>query len=181
MKFMYESNPAFNKRLFLQSLYRFNKPVQFKVLKLGNIFKSKMNGKPSFFLELEILTDFPDCEIRELDSMGNIQENDDGSIKTIKINAKDEIIGFPYELKPSDEPELYDVSNRTNLFAILNKGFIEKGRVKSGNQRGFYNVSYDEIKEALTGLVFWGKAVLVKETSYTPYFKLMPVLRRIRE
>ena len=41
MDLIKEPNPAFNKQLFLQSLHENNEPVQFKVLKLGNIFKSK--------------------------------------------------------------------------------------------------------------------------------------------
>ena len=174
MDLIKEPNPAFSKQLFLQSLYELDKPVQFKVLKLGNIFKSKMNGKPNFFVELEILTDFPDCEISELDLIGNPKKNEDGTPSTIKINAKDEIIGIPYELKPSREPELYTVSNKTNLFSILNYACITKGIVKPGNLQGFNNVSYDEISQALTGLVFWGKVVRVEKTTYKPYFKLVP-------
>ena len=50
MDLIKEPNPAFDKTLFLQSLYKHDEPVQFKVLKLGNIFKSKMNGKPNFFV-----------------------------------------------------------------------------------------------------------------------------------
>jgi len=174
MDLIKEPNPAFNKQLFLQSLHDLDKPVQFKVLKTGNIFKSKMNGKPNFFVELEILTDFPDCKIYELDLIGNPKKNDNGQKSIIKINAKDEIIGLPYELKPAREPELYNISNKTNLFSILNYAFISKGIVKAGNLQGFNNVSYDEIQEALTGLVFWGKVVLVEKTTYKPYYKLVP-------
>jgi len=51
MDLIKEPNPAFDKQLFLQSLYKNDNPVQFRVLKLGNIFKSKMNGKPNFLLK----------------------------------------------------------------------------------------------------------------------------------
>ena len=174
MDLIKEPNPAFNKQLFLQSLYELDKPVQFKVLKLGNIFKSKMNGKPNFFVELEILSDFPDCRVYELDLIGYPKKDDNGNKKVIKINAKDEIIGLPYELKPAREPDLYNISNKTNLFSILNYAFISKGTVKPGNQQGFNNVSYDEISQALTGLEFLGKVVLVEKTTYKPYYKLVP-------
>ena len=60
MDLIKEPNPAFNKQLFLQSLHKTDNPVHFKVLKLGNIFKSKQNGKPNFFVEMEILSNF-DC------------------------------------------------------------------------------------------------------------------------
>lgn len=174
MDLIKEPNPAFNKQLFLQSLYTYNKAVQFNILKVGNVFKSKMNGKPNFFVELEILSDFPDCKIYELDLIGKPKENEDGNKSIIKINAKDEIIGLPYELKPAREPDLYNISNKTNLFSLLNYAFINKGIVKAGNQQGFNNVTYDEIREALTGLTFWGKVVKVEKTTYKPYFKLVP-------
>ena len=174
MDLIKEPNPAFNKQLFLQSLYQLDKPVQFKILKTGNIYKSKMNGKPNFMVEMEILTDFPDCKVMDLDLIGLPKLDDDGNKIVIKINAKDEIIALPYELKPSNQPELYTVSNKTNLFSILNYACITKGTVKPGNQQGFKNVSYDEIQEALTGIVFWGKVVRVEKTKYKPYFKLVP-------
>ena len=177
MDLIKEPNPAFNKQLFLQSLYEYDKPVQLKILSTGNVFKSKMNGKPNFFIEMEILTDFPDCKVMDLDLIGEPKKNEDGSKKVIKINAKDEIIGIPYELKPAKEPELYNISNKTNLFSILNYAFITKGIVKAGNQQGFNNVSYDEIREALTGLVFCSKVVLVEKTTYKPYYKLVPVVK----
>ena len=175
MDLIKEPNPAFNKQLFLQSLYEYDEPIEVKILKLGNIFKSKMNGKPNFFIEMEILSNFPDCKVMDLDLIGNPQRNKDGTKKVVLINAKDEIIGLPYELKPAREPELYNISNKTNLFTILNYAFITKGVVKPGNQQGFNNVTYDEIREALTGLELKVKVVLVEKTTYKPYYKLVPV------
>lgn len=177
MDLIKEPNPAFNKQLFLQSLHEYDNPVQFSIIKLGNIFKSKMNGKPNFFVEMEILSDFPDCKIYELDLIGNPQTDENGAKKVLKVNAKNEIIGLPYELKPAREPELYNISNKTNLFSLLNYAFITKGIVKEGNQQGFNNVSYDEITEALTGLTFWAKVVLVKKTTYKPYYKFVPIVK----
>lgn len=177
MDLIKKPNPAFSKQLFLQSLHEYDKPVQFSIIKLGNIFKSKMNGKPNFFVEMEILSDFPYCKIYELDLIGEPMKDDDGTKKVLKVNAKDEIIGLPYELKPAREPELYNISNKTNLFSLLNHAFISKGIVKEGNQQGFNNVSYDEIREALTGLTFWAKVVLVEKTTYKPYYKLVPIVK----
>ena len=174
MDLIKEPNPAFSKQLFLQSLYKLDKPVQFKILRTGNIYKSKMNGKPNFMVEMEILTDFPDCKVYELDLIGYPKKDDNGNKVVTTINAKDEIIGIPYELKPSREPGLYNISNKTNLFSILNYAFINKGIVKPGNLQGFNNVTYEEISQALTGIDFWGKVVRVEKTTYKPYFKLVP-------
>ena len=174
MDLIKEPNPAFNKQLFLQSLYNLGKPVQLEILKTGKVFKSKMNGKPNFFIEMEILSDFPDCKVYELDLIGYPKKDENGNKVVTTINAKDEIIGIPYELKPSRDPELYNISNKTNLFSILNYACITKDIVKPGNLQGFKNVTYDEISQALTGVVFWGKVVRVEKTTYKPYFKLVP-------
>ena len=77
-------------------------------------------------------------------------------------------------MKPAREPDQYNISNKTNLFSIFNYALIKKGTVKPGNLQGFKNVTYEEISQALTGLVFWGKVVLVEKTTYKPYFKLVP-------
>ena len=174
MDLIKEPNPAFNKQLFLQSLYELDKPVKLEIIKTGKVYKSKMNGKPNFFIEMEILSDFPDCKVYELDLIGYPKKDENGNKIVTKINAKDEIIGIPYELKPSREPELYNISNKTNLFSILNYACITKDIVKPGNLQGFKNVTYDEISQALTGVVFWGKVVRVEKTTYKPYYKLVP-------
>ena len=174
MDLIKEPNPAFNKQLFLQSLYELDKPVKLGIIKTGKVYKSKMNGKPNFFIEMEILSDFPDCKVYELDLIGYPKKDENGNKIVTKINAKDEIIGIPYELKPSREPELYNISNKTNLFSILNYACTTKDIVKPGNLQGFKNVTYDEISQALTGVVFWGKVVRVEKTTYKPYFKLVP-------
>lgn len=128
-----------------------------------------MNGNPHFFIEMEILTDFPDCETYELDLMGKQLVTEEGTKNIIKINAKGEIIGFPYQLVPSTEPENYTVSNKTNLFSLLNHAFITKGIVAEGNQQGFNNVTFDEIKEALLDLEFKGISIFILKTRYNPY------------
>ena len=174
MDLIKEPNPAFDKTLFLQSLYKKDEPVQFKVLKLGNIFKSKMNGKPNFFIELEILSNF-DCKIMELDLIGYPQKDENGNKITKTVNVKNQVIGLPYQLVPAKEPDKYNISNKTNLFSLVNFAFINKEIVPEGNQQGFNNVTYDELREALTGLEFMAKAVYIEKTTYKPYYKLVPV------
>lgn len=174
MDLIKEPNPSFDKQLFLKSLHEHDEPVEFKVLKLGNIYKSRQNGKPNFYVEMEILTDF-DCKIMELDLVGYPQEDDDGNKITKTVNVINQVVGLPFELKPARERGKYIISNKTNLFPIVNYAFIDKGIVPEGNQQGFNNVTFDELREALTGLFFWGKVVLVEKTTLKPYFKLVPI------
>lgn len=176
MDLIKEPNPAFEKQLFLKSLYDYNQPVQFKVLKLGNIFKSKMNGKPNFFVEMEILSNF-DCKIMELDLIGYPAKDDDGN-KIIKTqNVINQVVGLPYQLVPAREPEKYNISSKTNLFPIVNYAFINKEIVPEGNQQGFINVTFDELKEALTGLEFKATVIYIEKTTYKPYYKFVPVVK----
>lgn len=58
MELIKEPAPIFEKKLFLKSLHEYKEGVNFKILKVGNIFKSKMNGKPNFFIDMEILSNF---------------------------------------------------------------------------------------------------------------------------
>ena len=46
-----------------------------------------------------------------------------------------------------------------------------------GNQQGFNNITFDELKEALTGLEFWAKRVYIEKTTYKPYYKFTPVVK----
>ena len=175
MELIKEPNPAFNKQLFLESLAGLGKPIEVKIISVGNVFTSKMNGNPNFFIEMEILTDFPDCKVLGLDLVGEPQYNEDGSKRVTKINAKGEIIGFPYQLVPTKEPEVYKISNKTNLFSLVNYAFIKEGIVPEGNRRGFNKVSFDIIVKTLTGLELKVTSVLNKKTQYKPYYKLIPV------
>lgn len=174
MDLIKEPNPAFNKQLFLQSLNEQDDPVQFKVLKLGNIYKSKMNGKPNFFVEMEILSNF-NCKIMELDLIGYPAKDENGNRIIKTENVINQVIGLPYELVPAREPDKYNISNKTNLFPIVNYAFICKEIVPEGNQQGFKNVTFDELKEALTGLEFKAKSVYIQRTTYKPYYKFVPV------
>ena len=175
MELIKEPNPAFNKSLFLESLAGLEDPIKIRINYVGNVFISKMNGSPNFFVEMEILTDFPNCKVLDLDLIGRTQYNEDGSKKVTKINAKDEIIGFPYPLVPTREPEVYKISNKTNLFSLANYAFIKKGIVPAGNRKGFDKVSFKTLKEALTGLELKVTSVLHEKTQYKPYYKLIPV------
>ena len=176
MDLIKEPNPAFDKQLFLQSLHKTDNPVHFKVLKLGNIFKSKQNGKPNFFVEMEILSNF-DCKIMELDLIGYPQKDDDGNKIVKTVNVVNQVIGFSVWIEKAREPDKYNISNKTNLHPIVNYGFICNGKAPEGNLQGFKNVTFDEIMEALTGLEFWATSLYIEKTNYKPYYKFVPVVK----
>ena len=85
MELIKEPNPAFNKSLFLESLAGLEDPIKIRINYVGNVFISKMNGSPNFFVEMEILTDFPNCKVLDLDLIGRTQYNEDGSKKDFSV------------------------------------------------------------------------------------------------
>lgn len=177
MELIKEASPIFEKKLFLKSLHEYKEGVNFKILKVGNIFKSKMNGKPNFFIDLEILSNFK-CEILKLDGAGYPLKDKNGKKITNYINVKNMVIGLPYPLQTAREKGKYNISNKTNLFSLLNHAFIVKDIVNKNNLAGFNEVTFNEIETALTGLEFKGTSIYITKTNYNPYYKLVPITEK---
>ena len=170
-------NPNLFKDAFLETLYSTKKIVTLQVLSVSGTYPSKVNDQDNFFIEAKILSDLPDCKGYEVDPEGKPITDERGNKKVIKVNATGEIISLPYQLKPTERQDLYKVSNKTNLFELLNFGFQSKGLVPRGNSQGFDNLSIEEIQEGLTGVTMKVRAVLHTKTKYTPYLKLTTVTR----
>lgn len=158
MELIEEPTKEFNKNLFFECLEKHGQAIIIKCLEVSEITKSKINNKPTIFLNMEILTEF---DIKKRDGNGNI----------IKINPLNQIINIPYTLTETRQPNIYKVSNNSNLFPLLNQALKESGQIPLNNSRGF-NITYDEIKEYLINKEFKVISKLEKQTSYKPYYKL---------
>ena len=160
MELLDEPTREFNKNMFFESLHNYNKPIALKCVAVSEVTKNKMNNKPSIYLNMEILKEFP--IIKQL-------ENKD----TVKINPLNHIINLPYSLKETRANNIYSVSNSSNLYPLLNYCLIKNKLIPSNNSKGF-NISVNEIKDNLTGMVFNNiRCILQKETNYKPYYKLI--------
>ena len=71
------------------------------------------------------------------------------------MNAINNIIGLPYTLTKTDKENIFKVSNKSNLFPILNHALIKNGVINPENKQGF-NISLQEIQENLNNLG-WNK------------------------
>lgn len=170
-------NPNLFKDMFLETLYEQKKTVELKILSVSGTYPSKVNDNDNFYIEAKILSDLPNCKGYEVDREGKAITDERGNKKIINVNATGEIISLPYQLKPTERQDLYKVSNKTNLFEILNYGLQVKGIVPKGNSQGFDNISIDEIQEGLIGVTMKVRAILHTKTKYKPYLKLTTVTR----
>ena len=170
MELLNEPNDAITKNLFLSSLYEYKKPIKINIVNVGNVVKSKF-GKLNIFIDFKIISDFPNCSSLKLNANNEPETNENGNI-IIKVNAKNNIIGFPYSLQKTDKEKIYKVSNKANIFPLLNYALIKNGMIQKDNKQGF-NISLQEIKESLINLNCCISCELITNTKYEPYFKLI--------
>lgn len=159
MELMQEATREFNKNLFFENLERYGKPINIKCVEVSEIGKSKINNKPTIYLNMEILTEFP--IIKTLEN-GN----------QIKINPLNQIINLPYGLKETRKNNIYGVSNSSNIFYLLNYALIKNRSIPENNTKGFY-LTVEEIQENLKDVVFNVICILETQTNYKPYYKLI--------
>lgn len=172
-----------NKSLFLESLSNYPEGIPLEIVGTSRVFRGKMDNKPTIFVDVKVLSPMK-CKVRELDNEGNPIKNENHSYKTMSVEAQDYVIGIDFKLIPLKDEEMrklnvsptqsiiYRISPKTNIFSVLNYSLKEKGMISQTNERGFA-LTEEEIKEALEGETFVGKAVRVTDTDYKPYFKLV--------
>lgn len=158
MELINEPSNEFNKNDFFKSLCKSGKPINIKCVEVSEVTKSKINNKPTIYLNMEILNQF-DLIIK------------DANDKEIIINPLNQIVNLPYGLQETRQLNLYKVSNKSNLYELLNYGLKLNDEIPENNTKGF-NITIEEIQENLKGIVFNVVSILEKETNYKPYYKL---------
>jgi hypothetical protein len=175
MELLNEPNKAITKNLFLTSLYESKETIKVKIVNVGNVFNSKMNGKPNIFLDLLILTNF-ECKSLKLDPNHEPIKNDDGTNIIVKENILNNIVSMPYNLGVNERTrDNYVISNKSNLFNLINYCLIEKEKITANNRQGF-SLTEQEIKETLMGMVLNVTCQEITNTNFNPYLKLIPVI-----
>lgn len=173
MELLNEPNKAITKNLFLTSLKDSNKTIKLNIVGVGNVFKSKMNNKPNMFIDFNICSNF-ECNIIKLNVNNEPEKDSNGNEIIIKENVFNNIVSLPYNLTETRQDNYYKISNRSNLFNILNYALIKNKKINGNNTKGF-NISIKEIQENLLNLSLFVKCVLVTDTNYKPYLKLIVV------
>ena len=108
----------------------------------------------------------------KLNANNEPEKDNNGNDILIKINAINNIIGFPYTLQKTRQENIYKVSNKANIFPLLNYALIQNGQINKENKQGF-NISVEEIQEALNNLTCCISCKLITNTKYEPYFKII--------
>ena len=158
MELINEPTNEFNKNDFFKCLCQHGKPINIKCVEVSEITKSKINNKPTIYLNMEILNQF---DIIKKDA------ND----KEIIINPLNQIVNLPYGLQETRQDNIYKVSNKSNLYELLNHALKENELIPENNTKGF-NISLPEIQDNLIGIVFNVVSILETDTNYKPYYKL---------
>ena len=171
MELLNEPNEAITKNLFLSSLYQHKEPIKINIVNVGKVVKSKF-GKLNIFVDFKIISDFPNCSSLKLNANNEPEKDNNGNDILIKINAINNIIGFPYTLQKTRQENIYKVSNKANIFPLLNYALIQNGQINKENKQGF-NISVEEIQEALNNLTCCISCKLITNTKYEPYFKII--------
>lgn len=161
MELINEPTNQFNKNDFFISLCKYGKPINIKCVDVSELTTSKINNKPTIYLNMEILNQFDIIK-------------QDANDKEIIINPLNQIVNLPYGLQETRQDNIYKVSNKSNLYELLNHALKEKSIIPENNTKGFY-ISVSEIQQYLKDVVFNVVSILEKETNYKPYYKLMVV------
>lgn len=161
MELIQEPTNEFNKQDFYKSLNLYGHEIKIKCLDVSeNVIKSSLNNSYLIYLTFEILNDFP------------IYKKEDN--KEIIINPLNQIIKIAYTIKQTRIKNIYEVSNHSNLYQLLNYALKNNKMINENNTKGF-NISLKEIQENLKGTIFNIICILEKNTSYKPYYKLITI------
>ena len=175
-----KNDDVITKRTFLSSLLSwYPKGVPVTVDSISKIF-ADYSGDPSICVTLEI-EDMERCRMRVIGDDGKaIQIEDEFGEKRDKIIEGDvsgETVPLFFKLKYDDTDEmgdLFDISNWSAIFPILNHGCIKRELLPEGNSKGF-TITYEEILEALDELSFIAKSerVVPSNKKIKPFNKLV--------
>ena len=156
-----EPNNDLNKNLFLKELSNTD-GIDLEITRISDAIPSKRNKKEDYInVEFKILDDFT----------GKFVLNDDGTVKDKTINIKDNIIKISFTLGESDAAGNYPISNKKNIFSILNSAMISKDMIPYTNNSGF-RAKYDEIAAALSDFKFKSIGTYVKSKDFNDYYRL---------
>ena len=171
---------AITKRTFLSSLLSwYPKGVPCNVDSVSKIF-ADYSGDPSICVTLEIM-EMEKCRMRDIGDDGKaIQIVDELGEKRDKIIEGD-VSGMKVPLffklkydEDDDMGDLFDISNWSAIFPLLNYGCMERELIPDGNKKGF-SITYDEIVESLEDLHFQAKSerIVPSNSKIKPFNKLV--------
>ena len=154
-------------RLFLISLMKWydENGIKMGIEKVSNLFDNKNDkDKKGIAVTSSILQDMPKCRVRKVDETGKLVKKEDEETGEEKVvteivdDVEEVTFFFNVSQKGVDaEKGEFKVNPLSSCYPLFNYAFIESGDLPEGNTKGFI-CDIDELKEALQGLEFIGKA-----------------------
>ena len=154
-------------RLFLISLMKWYDETGIKmgIEKVSNLFDNKNDkDKKGIAVTSSILQDMEKCRVRKVDETGKLVKKEDEETGEEKVvteivdDVEEVTFFFNVSQKGVDaEKGEFKVNPLSSCYPLFNYAFIESGDLPEGNTKGFI-CDIDELKEALQGLEFIGKA-----------------------
>ena len=154
-------------RLFLISLMKWydEDGMKMGIEKVSNLFDNKNDAsKKGIAVTSSILGDMEKCRVRKVDETGKLVKKEDeetGEEKQVTEIVDDvEEVTFFFNVSQKDvdaEKGEFKVNPLSSCYPLFNFAFIQAGDLPEGNTKGFI-CDIDELKEALEGLEFIGKA-----------------------
>lgn len=154
-------------RLFLVSIMKWYKEdgIKMGIEKVSNLYDNKQDSsKKGIAVTCSILQEMEKCRVRKINENGKVVKKEDeetGEEKTVTEIVDDvEEVTFFYNVSQKNvdaEKGEFKVSTLSSCYPLFNYAFIQSGDLPEGNTKGFI-CDIDELKEALEGLEFIGKA-----------------------
>ena len=154
-------------RLFLISLMKWydENGMKMGIEKVSNLFDNKNDAsKKGIAVTSSILGDMEKCRVRKVDETGKLVKKEDEETGEEKVvteivdDVEEVTFFFNVSQKGVDaEKGEFKVNPLSSCYPLFNYAFIESGDLPEGNTKGFI-CDIDELKEALQGLEFIGKA-----------------------
>lgn len=175
-----KKDDAITKRTFLSSLLSwYPKGVPCTVESVSKIF-ADYSGDPSICVTLEI-EQMERCRMREIGDNGKaiqiVDELGEKRDKIIEGDVSGMSVPLFFKLKYDEDDDfgdLFDISNWSAIFPLLNYGCIERELIPDGNKKGF-SITHEEIVDALEDLSFIAKSerVVPSNSKIKPFNKLV--------
>ncbi len=154
-------------RLYLISLMKWydKDGMKMGIEKVSNLFDNKNDkDKKGVAVTSSILGDMEKCRVRKIDENGKLVKKEDDEtgeekqVTEIVDDVEEVTFFFNVSQKGVDaEKGEFKVNPLSSCYPLFNYAFIQSGDLPAGNTKGFI-CDIDELKEALEGLEFIGKA-----------------------
>lgn len=173
-----EETEKIDKESFLGSLLNFYPDgILLQINRIGNIFENQFRKEPTVFVDFKILGNMKKCLAKSLNPDGSVKSITDelGNSKPelVKVEATGKIVSIAFNLKSTEDPEEYRISNLSSFYPLLSYALMKSKIIENTHSKDIV-FNYSDLETVLSGLKFNGKSEKVKSKKFKPYLRLIP-------